>query len=712
MKALMRTKAGVFLVGFSVLAVWMLLAAQSVQAHSGGVSAPRCSGLPADDFFGDSETEALATDNLGGKLSPKPGTGSTGEGNTNYRYAKITIPAIAAGELRVFDSRSSAGAAVSAATLCRGGTTIKSYSKSYSNHGQSTHAGNDFANTHPDHAVFQIRAEVSPGDEEYIVVIDSEDPASQPVTIAVAFHGVIYHSGNNDTITGSFTQRGQQYDYNLKVTADGLLTVRTTGSTDTKGQLDKATSPIATDEGGGNFKIVVPVIVGDDYTVIVNGQTLDTRGSYTLDLDFKVAMARVENWAAARTTVSDSPTWTGTPFPTDDATGGTLLRLDSGDEDYFFFTIPLGSYELLTIQTQKVTGEDEDPNTKGVLFGPTGEITSDDNSGEANRHFLIETPVGPGNYVVEVTGTTQGPYELDFSNEVANKIATVPSVNSMEDDGSTALEIDAPGGSAALNDYFHALDIENAGALYVHTAGDTDTVGYLYGPDGRELADDDDSGRGNNFRIAVAVQPGLYLVLVQGKDRMTAGAYSLVVNLVEGAEVDQPTPPGTTDPPPTTVTPDPIGSLDEPPPGGVRSGIGIIRGWACQDDGNGVQIRIMNSDGDRVATFTAPYGSDRGDVDIQEHCDRRTDGIGFAVQYNYNLLAEGTYTIEAYVGRQQVGLSGGQTNTFRVVRISNEEFLRRASSGRVPVADFPRRGETTILEWDQESQNFQIVDHQ
>ena len=74
-------------------------------------------------------------------------------------------------------------------------------------------------------------------------------------------------------------------------------------------------------------------------------------------------------------------------------------------------------------------------------------------------------------------------------------------------------------------------------------------------------------------------------------------------------------------------------------------------------------------------------------------------------------LPAGTYTIEASVGRRQVGLSsGGQTNTFLVVRISNQQFLQRVQSGRVRVEDFPFTGDTTILEWDQPSQNFQIVD--
>ncbi len=731
MQALLKTKIGPFLVISSVFAVWMLLAVQHVQAHQSGVSAPICSGLPtAADFFDSAanETAGITSSTTTPALTTKKGTSTTGEGNTNYHYAQITIPALAAGELRVFDSRGSGGTAVSAASLCRGGTRIAFYNKSYSSHGLSTHNNSDFTDTHADHAVFQIKAEVSPGDESYIVVVDREDPTvATTISLNVAFHGVIYEDGNNNTISDSFTQRGQQYDYNLNVTADGLLTIQTTGGTDTKGRLNKAsitTGSIATADGGGsggNFKIVVPVVDGDDYTVIVEGQTLNTRGAYTLDLDFKVAVGTVTErniavttGSGALTNVGAPPNWENTAFAADD----TMLQLDSRDEDYFFLTIPSGTYELLTIQTQKVSGSNQDPNTKGTLYGPTGEITSDDNSGEANRHFLIETPVGPGNYVVEVTGTA-GPYELDFDAEPANKIADVPSVSPTEDDGSTALAIVVPSGSAGLNGYYHALDIQSPGALYVHTTGMTDTVGYLYGPDGRELDDDDDSGSGMNFRLSANVQAGLHLVLVQGKTRMTAGAYSLVVNLVEGEELSGPTTPVDPTDPTCPTDPEPVvtdaeGTFENPSAGGFRSGVGLISGWVCAAEE--VEVRIYNSRGNLIRTLDVAYGTSRPDTVGQ--CNHNSPNTGFGMTYNFNHLPEGEYTIRAYADGtdNQIGMD----ETFEVVHLTGFEATDRDRFLRLPedvqargvctVNDFPVAGEDTFLKWEQSTQNFVIED--
>ena len=94
------------------LAAVMLLTSRSAWAHT--QTLPRCSSLPtADDFFGDDETAAIsatvvADDAMQEGTTPdlmtRPGTGDSGEGNRRYRYAKITVPQLAAGELRVFST--------------------------------------------------------------------------------------------------------------------------------------------------------------------------------------------------------------------------------------------------------------------------------------------------------------------------------------------------------------------------------------------------------------------------------------------------------------------------------------------------------------------------------------------------------------------------------------------------------------------------------
>ena len=74
-------------------------------------------------------------------------------------------------------------------------------------------------------------------------------------------------------------------------------------------------------------------------------------------------------------------------------------------------------------------------------------------------------------------------------------------------------------------DYWR-LDVPSAGFLIVETIGETDTVGALENADGRELATDDNSGEGNNFRIRRFVEAGVHFVRVRGAGDAT-GDYTL-----------------------------------------------------------------------------------------------------------------------------------------------------------------------------------------
>ena len=873
MKAFLKTKAGVILVGFSVLAVWMLIAAQPGVAHERGTRLPSlsCSGIPEDAFFDDEEN--IVSGSPSGTVETKRGEGVPGRGSRTYHYAKITLPELTAGELRVFDGETTP---ISDAVLCRGSSPVVSSRMSYSAHDSALSAaaaattayeaataaagyhlnpdGDDltsdaidltdvanlsaarsalsrarsalntarsalstartalnrypgtttaasaaldaeaaaltaynnstppstslentaeltavrealtgadgavpgltaaatalagatgdtdddgygdggaaaalFAAAGREHTGFEIRTAIAPGDNDYVVVVALENtgtPPSAPTatqTLNVAFHGAIATTATT-SIDGSLSAN-DQHSYDLTITAPGLLTAETTGSTDTMGTLDGPDTDADTDSdpdeiamvesggSGGNFKIIAPVNTGA-HTLYVEGQTSQTTGDYSLDMDFKVAMEHNPDITGiTNLTAVDGPDW-DTVGLLDDGTDATdRPELDStSDEDYFLFTIAADQQGFLTVQTVNdlMTAAASDANTTGTLYGPMGEIATDSDSGAGN-HFRISAPVKTGTYIVEVTGSVGG-YLLEFTFPSAT-VANVRDIEGMTTGTPTCTdnppyEICAATGTAQEVDQY-TLDIPESGALYVHTEGSIDTVGTLYGPDGSTIAEDDNSGADDNFRIAMNVTPGLHLLQVRGKTRSTAGVYQLVTSFVTGAEVEEPTTPPTTTPPPDAPEADATGTLEEPPDGGTRGGIGLVRGWACQDAGAGVEIRVTGPSGPDSETdsFTAPYGSERDDVEDAEACDRRGNDFGFAVQFNYNNLPAGTYEIEAWIGREQVG----QTNTFTVARIPGDGFLERdPPNGRVLVEDFPRRGVTTILQWDRSSQNFEI----
>ena len=136
-------------------------------------------------------------------------------------------------------------------------------------------------------------------------------------------------------------------------------------------------------------------------------------------------------------------------------------------------------------------------------------------------------------------------------------------------------------------------------------------------------------------------------------------------------------------------------SLDVPSNGDKLSGIGIIHGWKCEAEGD---ITVRFNDGDPIP---ATYGSPRGDT--SPACGDDDGNNGFYTFFNWAILGDGEHTAVAYDNGVEFARS-----TFTVMT-TGEEFLVGASA-RVEVEDFPSPGETTVLEWNQSTQHFEIVE--
>ena len=820
MKALLTAKVGMFLVVSSVLAVWTLLAAQHVQAHSTNLPTPSCSGLPtAADFFTDAA--ALPDDDA---ATPKKGTDESGEGNKNFYYAKITVPPLTAGNLSVsstdtpadailcgrqegtvtarttYTAHNSAESAQTAATtaqtaattaemaagdndtrageiaarralssaataLQRAATALRTVATALRSAGHDTEAGtaedvadraydpdsdidardnalvaagttvgartgdptDDNAQTERPvlgatasvlgdtasaldtaastfHMGFAINTLISSGDDEYVVVVAVPEGANPPSLGTVGFEGVM-STVETDPVRDSFTRNNERITRTLRATNPGLLTVKTTGGeVRTIGTLMTGADEIAMDEGsGGNFQIISPMDDAADYALHVDGQTRGERGEFGLKVEFGVA-------------------------PDTDLTIGTApanTELQPRRANYFFFAVTTPSF--LTVETEKPMGVQTETNTTGTLFSQKGVVATDTDSGTGNN-FLLRAPISEGDYIVEVKGasaSTKGAYVLATSSEMATDRGSAPNMLTATPANDQTLA------AGAVVPY--SIAVTAPGTLQVKTTGDSDTVGVLYGPDGQQIATDDNSGDGMNFLITESVGAGQYIVTVEGQSRTTMGMYTVVVNFVESVVVgttnqvaeleqerdaalaerntartalddlqdevdnlrDQVAP----------VTVDATGNLGNPPNDGVRSGIGLISGWVCA--ANSVQIRISNAQG-RVATLNAAYGTTRADT--VGSCDHQENTTGFGMTFNFNLLDEGTYTIGAYadgLATQQIG----QEATFEVVHLTDEEFPR-GLKGECRADDFPEMGDKTILEWEQSIQNFVISDVQ
>ena len=134
------------------------------------------------------------------------------------------------------------------------------------------------------------------------------------------------------------------------------------------------------------------------------------------------------------------------------------------------------------------------------------------------------------------------------------------------------------------------------------------------------------------------------------------------------------------------------GFLENPGHNSFQSGVRVLSGWVC--DADTVELAIGDA-GRQVAA----YGTER--VDTAGVCGDTDNGFGLL--FNWNLLGEGEHEVVAYVDDVELGRA-----TVRVTTVG-QEFLRGAE-GECVVEDFPMPGETVLLEWQQNSQNFVITD--
>lgn len=134
--------------------------------------------------------------------------------------------------------------------------------------------------------------------------------------------------------------------------------------------------------------------------------------------------------------------------------------------------------------------------------------------------------------------------------------------------------------------------------------------------------------------------------------------------------------------------------LENPPPNGDASGIGLVSGWTCAGAGAVVEVAFNGG-----ARMRVPAGGARADT--LATCGRSDTGFGLLL--NFNLLGTGSHSAQLFVN----GSAAGGPVTFRVTTLGSE-FVRGAAA-TVDVPNFPVAGRTTTLRWQQASQNFVVA---
>ena len=130
--------------------------------------------------------------------------------------------------------------------------------------------------------------------------------------------------------------------------------------------------------------------------------------------------------------------------------------------------------------------------------------------------------------------------------------------------------------------------------------------------------------------------------------------------------------------------------LESPAKEGLVSGVGFISGWKC--DASNITVTIDGGEHLSVA-----MGQSRGD--LRSVCG--SINHGFIVQINWGYVGDGEHEAVAYDNGLEFSRS-----TF-TVGSTGEEFLKGAQTTR-RLSNFPSRGETTVLEWNESTQHFEI----
>ncbi|MCB4743952.1 MAG: DUF1566 domain-containing protein, partial [Sulfurovum sp.] len=196
----------------------------------------------------------------------------------------------------------------------------------------------------------------------------------------------------NSTTAGRIEKAGDVDWFRVTIPrGGGILTVKTTGTTDTVGTLYNASGTKITENDNGdlhsNFRISRTVAAGK-YYVRVKHRSASSTGRYTL-------VSQFSDHGNSKTTA--------TSINLNSTTAGNIEVAASAD--YFKIVIPRGGGRL-TVNTTGST------NTRGALLDANGtQVASNDNSGP-DRNFRISKSVPAGTYYVKVSASSTGHYEL------------------------------------------------------------------------------------------------------------------------------------------------------------------------------------------------------------------------------------------------------------------------------------------------------------
>ena len=136
--------------------------------------------------------------------------------------------------------------------------------------------------------------------------------------------------------------------------------------------------------------------------------------------------------------------------------------------------------------------------------------------GYKGKKYTVRATLEPGNYVLDVGDTPETATDLALDTPYTDEL--ILSGN--------------PGDVLYDKDYFRIV-VAQSGKLTVWTTGGIDTYAELQNSSGTFITENDDDGRGDNFKIIHSVEPGTYFLKVGGWEEFYELTYTVHATLKE-----------------------------------------------------------------------------------------------------------------------------------------------------------------------------------
>ena len=330
------------------------------------------------------------------------------------------------------------------------------------------------------------------------------------------------------TLGGTLAGTADVDVFRIDLAGDARVEVRTSGPTDTRGELrDVGGALIASDDDGGpgghNFRIEEPLAAGI-YYVAVSGAAGDY--SITARLADALDQGDTATTSSLLTLYSEAEVARVSPR----ALLATPARIwpSTADVDAFRLDVPHDG----TAVTVRSSGS---PVHARLVDSSLTELAADSLGGNVQ----LEATLDAGVYYVVVGGHERGNYRLLAWGDPTGCPCALPPVardHGGEPESSTLLSLGGAQIAGAIDDGMDVdvfrLDVAGDTRVEVRASGPTDTRGELLDATGALIASNDDSGPGSNFRIEETLAAGVYYVAVMG----AAGNYSVGARLADALD--------------------------------------------------------------------------------------------------------------------------------------------------------------------------------